>query len=180
MSRRLPLCAAAGVGVVIGVLFARARGQDPAPSGAAAGAIATARAETLVLRLVPGQDLRLELQRLIEARGIEAAAVVTCVGSLTRVALRYADRAEATTLPGKFEVVSLVGTLSRHGSHLHLSVSDGEGRTLGGHLQEGCTVYTTAEVVLTVLPELRFRREPDPRSGFKELVVEPATPLAPR
>lgn len=176
MSRRLPLIAAAGVGVVIGVLFARARGQDPAPSGP----VAAARAETLVLRLLPGQDLRAELQRLVDERGIEAAAVVTCVGSLTRVGLRYADRAEGTTLDGKFEVVSLVGTLSRHGSHLHLSVSDGEGRTIGGHLQEGCTVYTTAEVVLTVLPELRFRREPDPRSGFKELVVERSEPAAPR
>lgn len=180
----LALVASAGAA---GVLVVRSvRGQDPPVSGgplepAPQHSETAASPQALALRLHPGQDLRRELTALAEREGLEAAAVVTCVGSLTRVALRYADRSEPTTLEGKFEIVSLVGTLSRHGAHLHLSVSDGEGRTLGGHLLDGSTVYTTAEIVLTVLPGLRFTRAPDPQTGFKELVVEAApSPAEPR
>jgi predicted DNA-binding protein with PD1-like motif len=70
--------------------------------------------------------------------------------------------------------VSLVGTLSTNGSHLHLAVSDSTGRTIGGHLLDGCRVYTTAEIVLAELPQLDFRRETDATFGYQELVVRPA------
>lgn len=33
------------------------------------------------------------------------------------------------------------------GAHLHISVSDGDGRTLGGHLAEGTFVHTTAQPI---------------------------------
>ncbi len=99
--------------------------------------------------------------------------VLTCVGSLDRATLRFANHKEGTALEGKhFEIVSLVGTLSTRGSHLHLSVSDETGRTIGGHLVEGSSVYTTAEVALVALDDLRFRREKDPDTTFEELVIE--------
>jgi len=75
---------------------------------------------------------------------------------------------------GHFEIVSLVGTLSAGGgAHLHLSVSDSTGRTLGGYLLDGCRVYTTAEIVLGTLPELQFARKTDATFGYQELVVKP-------
>lgn len=74
---------------------------------------------------------------------------------------------------GHFEIVSLVGTLSANGSHLHLAVADSTGRTIGGHLLDGCRVYTAAEIVLGELPALDFRRETDPAFGYLELVVRP-------
>lgn len=148
----------------------------PAQDGAArrvVGPVASTTSRTLVVRLRPGQDLRRELLRVVEQEGLEAAAVVTCVGSLTRATLRFANQPEATALEGQhLEIVSLVGTLSTHGSHLHLSISDEAGRTLGGHLLDGSAVYTTAEVVLLALDDLRFRREPDPETTFRELVIE--------
>lgn len=151
-------------------LAALVRAQGDASAPIVAGSTAS---HHVVVRLRPGQDLRQELWRVVEAQGLEAACVVTCVGSLTKVALRFADQKEPTTLEGKFEVVSLVGTLEKGGGHLHLSVSDGQGRTLGGHLAEGSAVYTTAEVVLLALDDVRFRREPDPVTTYRELVVEP-------
>ncbi len=42
----------------------------------------------------------------------------------------------------------------------------------GGHLAEGSLVYTTAEVVIVELVGARFRREIDPATSYKELVVE--------
>jgi predicted DNA-binding protein with PD1-like motif len=72
---------------------------------------------------------------------------------------------------GHFEIVSLVGTVGMTGSHLHLSISDGHGRMLGGHLLDGCLVYTTAEIVMASFPNLVFRREMCENSGYPELVI---------
>ena len=46
------------------------------------------------------------------------------------------------------------------------------GQTFGGHHVEGCPVYTTAEIAIGELPELRLSREPDPSSGFDELKID--------
>ncbi|WP_460623072.1 PPC domain-containing DNA-binding protein [Hymenobacter tenuis] len=129
---------------------------------------------TYALRLRPGQDLRKELLAFTTQHNMKAAAVVTCVGSLTTTTLRLANQEGSTVYQGHFEIVSLVGTLSVNGSHLHLSVSDSTGRTIGGHLLAGNVVYTTVELVIGELPELDFRRETDPTFGYKELTVYPA------
>ncbi|MEZ4592776.1 MAG: DNA-binding protein [Chloroflexota bacterium] len=123
------------------------------------------------LRLHPHQDLKVELDNWATAHAVEAACVLTCVGSLRRAVLRYANQPEGTELDGKFEIVALTGTLSRHGSHYHVALSDGNGRTLGGHLLEGCHIYTTAEIVLGVLPDVRFLRLPDAATGYDELYI---------
>lgn len=132
---------------------------------------ASGRLKTYALRLKPGQDLRRELESFAKARGLKAGIVLTAVGSLTKAALRLADKSEATRFEGKFEIVSLVGTLSPDGVHLHASLSDGEGRTVGGHLVEGCTVYTTVELAVGEIEGVRFTREQDAETGYKELRV---------
>ncbi|BDQ35519.1 PPC domain-containing DNA-binding protein [Pseudodesulfovibrio portus] len=129
----------------------------------------------IALRLHPGDDVLEELERLVREREIQAACVLTCVGSLTRAVLRMANCAEATTLEGHFEIVSLVGLLSSHGSHLHIAISDGSGKTVGAHLLPGSRVYTTAEIVVGVMPEYRFLRTHDPETGYPELSIQPTT-----
>jgi predicted DNA-binding protein with PD1-like motif len=57
-------------------------------------------------------------------------------------------------------------------------VSDSTGRTIGGHLLDGCRVYTTAEIVLGELPALAFTREIDPTFGYRELAVRTVAPKA--
>lgn len=66
----------------------------------------------------------------------------------------------------------IAGTVSIHGAHIHLSISDDEGKTIGGHLMSGCLVYTTAEIVIGELPNKVFLREPCSESGYHELVVK--------
>lgn len=102
---------------------------------------------------------------------MRAGAVVTCVGSLTAARLRFAGRSEPTDLVGPFEIVSLVGTLDPAGGHLHVCLADRDGNAVGGHLLDGCPVYTTAEAVVAELTGLEFDREPDPATGYRELVV---------
>lgn len=129
------------------------------------------------LRLRPGEDLRQQLLAFVAAHRLAGVAVLTWVGSLTDVSLRLANQEGATHYHGPFEIMSLVGTLSASGgSHLHLAVADGTGRTLGGHLLDGCRIYTTAEIVLGALPALQFARETDPVFEYKELVVKAVSP----
>ena len=135
---------------------------------------------TYALRLKPGQDMRQQLNAFVTEHHIQAGAMVTCVGSLTQATLRLANQEGPTVYRGHFEIVSLVGTLSTNGSHLHLAVSDSTGRTIGGHLLDGNLVYTTAELVIGVLENLDFRREPDPTFGYRELTIYPIAPATKR
>ena len=122
-------------------------------------------------RLKPGQDLFVEIAGFVAANQIEAGCVLSSVGSLTHATLRLANRGTYNEYEGHFEIVSLNGTVSIHGSHLHIAVSDGDGQTIGGHLVEGCKIYTTAEMVIAAFPEQIYRREPCEQSGYDELVV---------
>lgn len=128
----------------------------------------------LAIRLEPGEDLIDGVQRARLQIGASAMAVVTCVGSLTKVLIRHANRPEGTRYQGHFEITSLVGTVDPAGEHLHLTITDGEGRAFGGHLLPGSAVYTTAEIVLLILSDIAFTREPCSRSGYDELVVKRA------
>jgi predicted DNA-binding protein with PD1-like motif len=122
-------------------------------------------------RLTPGQDLYNSIEMFVQERKIEAGCVLSGVGSLTHVTLRFANQETHNQDIGHFEIVSITGTVSIHGSHLHLSVSDGQGRTSGGHLVPGCLIYTTAEIVLLEFDDMVYKREFAQDSGYDELVV---------
>ena len=122
------------------------------------------------LRLNPGDDLRAALDAALKQCGAEAAFVVSGIGSLRGACIRYAGAENAAVLQGDLEILTLSGTLSPDGSHLHISVSDGAGQVRGGHVASGCTVRTTAEILIAWLPEWRFAREQDPATGYAELM----------
>jgi predicted DNA-binding protein with PD1-like motif len=132
------------------------------------------------IRLTPGTDLKEALESLVETRGLCAGVILSCVGSLSAARLRMpgaAGEAEVfLTLAEPMEIVSLTGTLCRDGLHVHVSLSRRDGACVGGHLVPGCIVNTTAELVIGDLPEVEFRRPPDPATGYGELSVEPQRP----
>jgi len=128
--------------------------------------------KTYTFRLKPDEDSFDSIETFVAERHIEAGCVVCSVGSLTHVTLRLANRDFHTEYTGRFEIVSLTGTVSVHGSHLHISISDGDGKTIGGHLVSGCKVYTTAEIVLAVFEDITYKREMlENDSGYEELAV---------
>lgn len=131
--------------------------------------------EAHALRLHPGDDLRAALDAALKHRGAEAAFVVSGIGSLGGAHIRYAGAETAAVLEGDLEILTLSGTLSLDGAHLHISVSDGAGQVCGGHVAPGCTVRTTAEILIAWLPEWRFTREHDPVTGYPELVSRAPT-----
>lgn len=158
--------------LLLGVLVAAiAAAPPPRPDDVPWATSATAR--WYALRLRPGQDLLSGLQQFARDRDLQAACVVSCAGSLTRASVRYANQPAASSREGHFEIVSLSGTLTRDGAHLHVSLADSTGATFGGHLMTGSLIYTTAEIVLAELPDITLAREPDSTFGYRELVPKP-------
>jgi predicted DNA-binding protein with PD1-like motif len=127
--------------------------------------------ENYTFRLKPGHDLFDSIEAFAREKDIQAGCVLSGVGSLTHVTLRLANREFLTVYEGYFEIVSITGLVSIHGSHLHLSISDGDGKTVGGHLVSGSKIYTTAEVVILAFDNVIYKREFAEDSGYEELVV---------
>jgi predicted DNA-binding protein with PD1-like motif len=131
---------------------------------------------TFTFRLKPGQDLKTGIEEFASRHNLKAASVLTCVGGLAKVTMRMAgatpDNQDIRIEEGHFEIVSLTGTISPDGSHLHIAVSKEQGVVTGGHLKEGATVYPTAEVVIYESAEVTYARKLDPETGFPELIVE--------
>ena len=128
------------------------------------------------IRLKPGQDLLKGIRALVSEKQLRAVAIVTCVGSLTRANLRFANTGKWVERTGHFEIISLVGTVDAEGEHLHIGLADGEGASIGAHFGPGSSVYTTAEIVLVELTDFEFTRTPCELSGYEELVVAERLP----
>ena len=128
--------------------------------------------QSFTFRLKPGQDLFDSIEDFVKQNSIEAGCVLSSVGSLTHATLRLANREYYNEYEGHFEIVSMTGTVSVHGSHVHVAISDGDGVTTGGHLVSGCKVYTTAEIVLAVFDNVVYKRELlENDSGYEELYL---------
>jgi uncharacterized protein len=127
--------------------------------------------QNYTFRLKPGEDLFDSIQAFVMEQHVEAGCILSGVGSLSRAALRLANREYISEYQGPFEIVSITGTVSIHGSHLHISISDQDGRTIGGHFEAGCTIYTTAEIVIAVFRDVVYKREFAADSGYEELAV---------
>jgi hypothetical protein len=127
--------------------------------------------QNYTFRLTPGQDLFDSIQAFVMEKHVPAGCVLSGVGSLSHASLRLADRDYNSEYSGPFEIVSITGTLSVQGSHLHISIADSDGRTIGGHFESGCKIYTTAEIVIAVFNDVVYRREFAEDSGYEELAI---------
>jgi uncharacterized protein len=130
-------------------------------------------------RLTPGQDLRAALEAAVLAQNCRAAFVLSGIGSLSTAGIRLAGAAQPTRLTESMEILTLSGTVAvdeggktASHMHMHMAISTATGQVLGGHVAPGCTVLTTAEVLLALLPDWQFSREPDAATGYDELVVQ--------
>ncbi len=129
--------------------------------------------ECLPVRLNPGDDLRRALEGLVQGTDQPAAFVLSGIGSLINARLRFAGEPDEATIHGPLEIISIAGSLTAEGAHLHMSVSDSMGRVSGGHVGYGNIVRTTVEALLVQLPAWSLSREPDAATGYKELFIIP-------
>ena len=134
----------------------------------------------LPIRLEPGADLRRALEQQASGLPNHSAFVVAGIGSLSNVSIRLAAAENESLLSGAFELLSLSGTLSADGAHLHMGIASESGQVMGGHVGYGNVIRTTAEVLL-VLPEgWALSRAHDPATGYPELQVRPLPESRPK
>ncbi|MCS5699372.1 DUF296 domain-containing protein [Cyanobium sp. FGCU-52] len=126
------------------------------------------------LKLGPGSDLRRSLEQLaIEWNA--SGFVLGVVGNLSRAAFQCPGQAGPTVLEGDLEIITLQGTLSPQGVHLHLSLSDGACQVWGGHLEPGTLVLKGADLLVGFLSSA----DPDPADPAPAVAAprERPTPL---
>ena len=100
-------------------------------------------------------DLIGALTDATRVNGIQAGAIQV-MGALQRAKVGFYDQWSKTYREIPFakplEIVSGTGNISlRDGKpfvHLHLSLSDEEGKVFGGHAMEGCTVFAVEYVIM--------------------------------
>ena len=122
-------------------------------------------------RLIKGQDLKQSIQKYCTDHQISAAVVISLVGCDDHAELRMAGGKVIKNWQQDFEIVSCTGTISSGKAHLHVIFSDVDAVCYGGHLQEGCIVNTTCEVVLGELENNQFTRVFDETTGYNEIKI---------
>jgi hypothetical protein len=113
------------------------------------------------LRLNPGEDLLLSLRQFAQEQGIQNAAILTGVGSLSQY---HYHVVKTTNMPpgnvfvkgeGPFDILTVTGLIVNGEVHAHVAFSDTEG-AYGGHIEEGCRVLTFAVIVLAEADHVDF------------------------
>ena len=137
--------------------------------------------QPLPLKLAPGSDLRLSLEELAQRDGI-SGFVLGVVGNLTKASFQCPGQAEPTVLEGDLEVITLNGTFSPEGVHLHLSLSDGACQVWGGHLEPGTIVQKGVDLLIGVLGQREGRpaRQTAAATPRIEIAVLPGCPWCSR
>lgn len=125
-----------------------------------------------VFRLKKGQDLKQEIINFVNEHDIDAGIVKCCVGCVYEAKFRLADGESIMHKKDNYEIVSLIGTVSKNGCHIHISLAGQDGTTIGGHLVDGTLVNTTAEICIEEISDYIFTREFDENTGYKELVIK--------
>ena len=125
----------------------------------------------LTKRLLPGQDIRNEIEKFVHEQKVQAGVILSLVGCVSQLELRVSDGKTIKKWNEPFEIVSATGTLSENGCHIHISASNQDGITFGGHLREGCLVGTTIELVIVVFDMIAYERELDELTGYDEIIV---------
>lgn len=124
------------------------------------------------MRFCKGADLKSSISEICIKNSFDTAVVLSGVGSLYEAKFRLAKSDNYFENKEEYEIVSITGTVSKGHCHIHISLADDKGRVVGGHLEKGCLVNTTCELVLGVLEDYESDRAFDENTGFKEIIFE--------
>ena len=127
------------------------------------------------IRLHRGDDLLLSIKQLASEQNIQSGVVLSAVGCILKGRLRDASGVNVRDITEHCEIVSLTGTISANRCHLHISLSKEDLSTIGGHLQEGCIINTTCELIIGEIPGQAIDVEFDEETGYDELIFIPTS-----
>ncbi|MEM0054168.1 MAG: DNA-binding protein [Nitrososphaeria archaeon] len=128
----------------------------------------------IVVRLKTGVDLLLSLKKIVEENGIKAGVILSGVGLLGKARIRNVkilpekfpisdEHRVILSFDGPLEILSLSGNISlikdEPNVHLHATLSYYDGKSIevvGGHVIEGCTVFSFAEIVIMEIENIQM------------------------
>ena len=134
---------------------------------------------SLPLKLAPGSDVRLSLEKLAVEQNV-SGFILGVVGNLSRASFQCPGQAQPSVLEGDLEVITLNGTFSPEGVHLHLSLSDGACQVWGGHLEPGTLVQKGVDLLLGLPEPTASAIDAAPAPERIELAVLPGCPWCER
>ena len=102
------------------------------------------------LHLEAGSDVHRSLEQLALDHNA-GGFVLSVVGNLSQAAFACPGKSAPTVLAGELEIITLQGTISPDGVHLHLSFSDASCQVWGGHLEHGTLVLRGADLLVGLL-----------------------------
>ncbi len=126
---------------------------------------------TIYLRLDPKEEILEQLTDIAKKENIMLAQV-SGLGAINDFTAGVYDTQNkefhALRFQGTYEIVSLVGTITRKDEevylHIHMSAGDNEGHVFGGHLSKAI-ISATAEIVLQIT-DGKIEREFNEETGL--------------
>jgi len=115
------------------------------------------KSNAIVVSLGLGDLLMESIKKTAEKLEIHTGIVLTGIGSLTKANFNYGGK--TYDLDGPFEVTNLCGTIASFEPHIHISMVGADGKFYGGHLNDGCKIYTVAEISILKLDDLQLTRK---------------------
>lgn len=125
-----------------------------------------------IFRLHRGDDLKQSILEFCKMNNINSGIMACAVGCCSKVRFRLAGAESFYEDERDYEIVSIMGTISKDGVHIHISFADDTGKVVGGHLSDGCIINTTCEVSIIETNKYKLSREYDEETCYKELVIE--------
>jgi predicted DNA-binding protein with PD1-like motif len=120
-----------------------------------------------VIGFQPGDLLLEKIEEAIQLNNIKNGAVLSGVGTLKKCRLHYVRHTQFPpenvfyTLEEPLELVCVNGLIIEGEPHLHVTVSKGEEKTWGGHLEHGSEVLYLAEIAILEFDDLAACRRFD-------------------
>ncbi len=141
----------------------------------------------LTIRMAPGDDLFGTTLKICEERGVKAGVILSAAASLQKAVLRNVwkfpdpfpitnDCRIFTPLNGPLELLQMSGNITQTEAgdpylHAHVTISLGrpEATCFGGHLVEGCIIFSTCELMIAELEDVALMRLMDKHTQVGEV-----------
>ena len=138
--------------------------------------------KTIMARILPGNEMIMEIKEICRKNNIDSAYVSVCIGSLRNVNFVYATTdldcfykikySEPVVIKGPIELLGVQGIIAKDNDekyqvHFHAQFSDENMQVYGGHLLDyGNIVLATIDIVINEIVNLNLKRNYHKESGF--------------
>lgn len=132
----------------------------------------------IIVSMSRGDHLLEGICEVARFANIHSGVLMTGIGSLSFARLHvvvtntepYQDL--YYDLEGPIEIVGFRGIIADYEPHIHISIMDKNGKMIGGHLEEGCSILTLSEISILRIPDMKLARRVQPGGNIRLLELE--------